>query len=70
MTRITLNIQDSKYSAFLEFIKTLDYVQINENEQTPAFHKEIIENRLNELNEEDLNQWEDVKKKLNKKYGL
>lgn len=70
MTQITLNIQDSKYAAFLEFIKTLDYVQINENEETPTWHKEIIEKRLKKLKEDDLTAWEDVKEKLNKKYDL
>jgi len=28
MQQITLNITDNKFSAFIEFIKTLDYVEI------------------------------------------
>ena len=30
MKQLTLNIVDSKFQAFLEFIKTLDYVEIPE----------------------------------------
>jgi cystathionine beta-lyase family protein involved in aluminum resistance len=30
MKQITLNISDNKFHAFLEFIKTLDYVKIQE----------------------------------------
>ena len=30
MKQLTLNISDNKYHAFLEFIKTLDYVEIPE----------------------------------------
>lgn len=30
MKQITLNINDNKFHAFLEFLKTLDYVKIQE----------------------------------------
>jgi hypothetical protein len=30
MKQLTLNISDSKFHAFLEFIKTLDYVEVPE----------------------------------------
>lgn len=30
MRQITLNIKDNKFSTFLEFIKTLDYVEVPE----------------------------------------
>jgi hypothetical protein len=30
MKQLTLNIDDSKFKAFLEFIKTLDYVKVEE----------------------------------------
>ncbi len=38
MKQITLNIQEKKFNAFLEFIKTLDYVEIPE-----ADRKSLIE---------------------------
>jgi hypothetical protein len=34
MKQLTLNIADSKFNAFLEFIKTLDYVKVEDEEQT------------------------------------
>ncbi|MGF1585832.1 MAG: hypothetical protein ACFCUM_10950 [Bacteroidales bacterium] len=39
MRQLTLNISDSKFSTFLEFIKTLDYVEV----------PEVDEKALNEL---------------------
>ena len=30
MRQLTLNISDNKFSTFLEFIKTLDYVEVPE----------------------------------------
>lgn len=32
MKQITLNIADSKFAAFVEFIKTLDYVKVQEDD--------------------------------------
>lgn len=33
MKQITLNIADSKFETFLEFIKTLDYVKVEDVEE-------------------------------------
>ena len=33
MRQLTLNIKESKFQAFLNFIKTLDYVEIPESEK-------------------------------------
>lgn len=33
MRQLTLNIKENKFQAFLEFIKTLDYVEIPEAEK-------------------------------------
>lgn len=33
MKQITLHIADSKFKAFLEFIKTLDYVKVENSEE-------------------------------------
>ncbi len=33
MKQLTLNISDNKYHTFLEFIKTLDYVQVPEADE-------------------------------------
>tara|TARA_B110001469_G_C9579999_1_gene287639 strand:- start:367 stop:591 length:225 start_codon:yes stop_codon:yes gene_type:complete len=52
MTQITLNIQDNKYSTFLEFIKTLDYVKVNDNDTIlTQEQKNAIDIGLKELDE-------------------
>jgi len=33
MKQVTLNIADSKFNTFLEFIKTLDYVKVENDEE-------------------------------------
>lgn len=35
MRQLTLNIKESKFQAFLNFIKTLDYVEIPEAKKKP-----------------------------------
>jgi hypothetical protein len=34
MKQVALNIADSKFNTYLEFIKTLDYVKVEDEEQT------------------------------------
>ena len=34
MKQVTLNISDKKFKTFMEFIKTLDYVKVEEVEET------------------------------------
>ena len=38
-------------------------------EEAPSWHKELITERLNNLNEDELDSWDDVKDRLDKKYG-
>ena len=45
MKQLTLNIVDSKFQAFLEFIKTLDYVEI------PEADKKSLDELQNSLNQ-------------------
>ncbi|ELR68343.1 hypothetical protein C900_00514 [Fulvivirga imtechensis AK7] len=51
MKQITLNIADNKFKAFLEFIKTLDYVKVKdegdskESPYDPEFVAKIEESR-------------------------
>jgi hypothetical protein len=45
MKQLTLNISDSKFHAFLEFIKTLDYVQV------PEADKKSLNELQNSLNQ-------------------
>jgi hypothetical protein len=38
--QITINVEDSRYWQFLQFIKTLDYVKIQENLTTTTANEE------------------------------
>jgi len=45
MKQLTLNIRENKFHAFLEFIKTLDYVEIPEAEKKALvnFQKSLLQ---------------------------
>ena len=45
MTQVTLNIEDDKLNAFIAFIKTLNYVSVEESEVT------LSEEHLKAINE-------------------
>jgi len=45
MKQLTLNISDNKYHTFLEFIKTLDYVEV------PEADKKALNELQNSLNQ-------------------
>ncbi|MHC1775077.1 MAG: hypothetical protein AB9834_06630 [Lentimicrobium sp.] len=45
MKQLTLNISDSKFQTFLEFIKTLDYVEV------PEADKKSLNELQNSLNQ-------------------
>lgn len=46
MKQLTLNISDNKYHTFLEFIKTLDYVQVPEADEQSLVE---LQNSLNQV---------------------
>ncbi|MBN1184525.1 MAG: hypothetical protein JXB49_19690 [Bacteroidales bacterium] len=45
MKQITLNISDNKFQAFLEYIKTLDYVEV------PVAEKKYLDKLQSSLNQ-------------------
>lgn len=47
--KITLDIQDNRFDAFLNFIKTLDYVSINKQDDIPIWQKEEVKRRLESI---------------------
>ena len=51
--RVTLEINDSKASAFLNFIKSLDFIKI-QNKETASSKKDILEGIKDGLNEAKL----------------
>ncbi|MBL4653578.1 MAG: addiction module protein [Flavobacteriales bacterium] len=46
--KITLDIQESRFKTFLEFIKTLDYVSVP-NEDIPQWQMDEVERRIQDL---------------------
>jgi hypothetical protein len=68
--KITLDIKDSKFNAFLAFIKTLDYVSVNkEDESIPQWQEEEVNKRLAKIEKGDMNtrNWNEAKKDIFKK---
>lgn len=67
MTQLLLNIQDeSKTSKLLEFLKTLNYLSVQElseeNIIVSEVEKKIMRDRLKNSKIEDFKDWEEVKK--------
>lgn len=72
--RLTLDIQDNNAIAFLNYIKSLDYVTIKSEEYDSVKSYELTEEQLNSVEErrvERLNgvskthSWESIKEELN-----
>lgn len=61
--KITLDIQDSKFDAFLSFIKTLDYVSINQEHTIPQWQQEEVNRRMQLLDKGEMKtrSWEEAK---------
>jgi len=51
MKQITLNIDESKFKAFLSFIKTLDYVSVSDEIDIPIEQQQETERRIKLLQE-------------------
>lgn len=75
MKQITVTIPDNKEGLFIELMKSLSFVkkvETAEGTSIPEWHEAIIDQRTeNYVNEpESFKQWDEVKKEINKKYGL
>lgn len=46
MKQITLNIEETKFKAFLDFIKTLDYVSVSDEINIPLEQQQEAQRRL------------------------
>jgi len=44
--KVTLDIQDNRFDTFLEFIKTLDYVSVKEEDAIPQWQQDEVNKRL------------------------
>lgn len=62
LMKITLEIKDSKAAAFLNFIKSLDFIQIKTNEDViEPTNEEILSSITQGIREVELHQIGDVK---------
>jgi hypothetical protein len=70
MKQITLNIPDNKLKAFLEYIKSLEYVSVNEvAEEIPEWQRDQVKEREELINsgEMETRSWSSAKKDIFKK---
>jgi len=61
---IVLDVQDKNYEAFLEFIKTLDYVSVKKEDTIPQWQKEEVRKRIKNTKADQYLSWEEVEQKL------
>lgn len=69
MKQITLNIDESKFKAFLSFIKTLDYVSVSDEIDVPK-EQQVEAERRTKLVEEgkmSIRSWNEAKKDIFKR---
>jgi hypothetical protein len=66
--KITLDIEDNRFETFLSFIKTLDYVTINED-TIPQWQQDEVNKRMELINRGEMKarSWNDAKKDIFKK---
>lgn len=69
MARIVVNVPDEKLTEFNQAMNTMGFQSKEEDFVVPEWHKEIVRERIKNTKEEDYIPWEEVKKKLDIKYG-
>jgi len=67
--KITLDIQESRFNTFLDFIKTLDYVSVKKESAIPQWQQEEVNRRLHliEKGEMKTRSWNEAKADVFKK---
>ena len=67
--KITLDIDDSRFDAFLSYIKTLDYVTIKKEDVIPQWQQEEVNKRLQMIDQGEMKtrSWDEAKKEVFKK---
>lgn len=69
MKQITLNIDETKFKAFLEFIKTLDYVSVSDEINIPLEQQQEAQRRLKLVQEGKMKtrSWSEAKQDIFKR---
>ncbi len=67
--KITLDIQDNRFDTFLEFIKTLDYVSISNEDEIPQWQRDEVKSHLKLIKKGEMKtrSWKEAKKDIFKK---
>lgn len=69
MRPLLLHIEDSKYKAFLSFVRTLDYVSVDEVQDIPQWQQDEVARRLEliESGKMKARSWDEASKDIFKK---
>jgi hypothetical protein len=69
MKQITLNIDETKFKDFLNFIKTLDYVAVSDETNIPLEQQEEVQRRLELIQEGKMKtrSWSEAKQDIFKR---
>lgn len=69
MKQITLNIEETKFKAFLDFIKTLDYVSVSDEINIPLEQQQEAQRRLKLVQEGKMKtrSWSEAKQDIFKR---
>lgn len=64
MAEILIKLPDSQLSFFKSLVKKLGYIVSQKEGDTtiPDWQKEVVKNRIDNLKEENLKDWDEVKK--------
>lgn len=69
MKKLILDIEESKFKAFLSFVKTLDYVSVSNEEPIPEWQQEEVNRRIEliEKGKMKARSWDEAKRDVFKK---
>ena len=66
--KITLDIPENKYQFFLELVKSLNFIKVDENDfVVPEWQKKIVRDRIKDTKPEEYLSWDEVEDKF--KFG-
>ncbi len=70
MRQLTITIPDDFYDTFINFLKYIPNVSIDENleDEIPLWQQEMVLERIKNANLEDYISWEESKNKMSKKW--
>lgn len=67
--KLMIEVLENEFDSFVKLNPTISYEVIeNENDLIPQWHKDIVENRLNDA--EDYLNWDTVKQNINSKWVI